>query len=84
MEPLALMLRKRGGEWGIPLGDGTHIVSLYADDLLLYIRDISNIPESVAQTLNEFANLSGLKVNWAKTCLFSFDSMTLNPLVAPT
>ena len=40
-----------------------HIVSLYADDILLYVRDVCSIPETVAQTLNKFAHISGLKVN---------------------
>ena len=39
MEPLATRLRQEGKDWGIPLGTTTHVVSLYADDLLLYLRD---------------------------------------------
>lgn len=40
MEPLAVLLRESGADWGIPLGDGLHVVSLYADNLLLYVKDL--------------------------------------------
>lgn len=39
IEPLAEALLRTQDEWGIPFGDGTHAVSLYAD-LLIYLRDV--------------------------------------------
>lgn len=62
-------------EWnllGIPLGDSTHVVSLYADDLLIYIRNIERGADEVTQALHLFHNMSGLKVNLQKHCIFSF------------
>ena len=33
VEPLAATMREEGRDWGIPLHDDVHIISLYADDL---------------------------------------------------
>lgn len=77
MEPLAELLRRGGEEWGIPLGDGTHAVSLYADDLLLYIRDLHAIPNTIENTLKEFEQLSGLRVNWSKSGIYAFNDQTV-------
>ena len=63
------------------MGDGIHAVSLYADDLLIYVRDIRTIPKTIAQTLDTYTNVSGLRVNWAKSCLFPFRPSVPNPLL---
>ena len=41
MEPLAIALRREGRDWGLSIGEETHVVSLYADDLLIYVNNIS-------------------------------------------
>ncbi|KAJ1167386.1 hypothetical protein NDU88_007778 [Pleurodeles waltl] len=81
MEPLAVALRGGGAEWGIALGDGLHVVSLYADlqDLLLYFRDVTRIPSEVGTLLQRFTMISGLRINWSKSCLFPFDSAPPDP-----
>ena len=79
IEPLAHTLRQRGVDWGIPMGDGTHVVSLYADDLLIYLRDITQVPTDIMTTLDTFAKISGLKINWGKTCLYPFCPTMTNP-----
>ena len=56
-------------------------MSLYADDLLIYVRDIRTVPNTIAQILDEFANISGLRVNWAKSCLFPFSPTVQNPIL---
>ncbi|KAJ1083076.1 hypothetical protein NDU88_003236 [Pleurodeles waltl] len=73
MEPLAAALSGEETDWGITLGDSLRIVSLYADDLLLYFRDITQIPSEVGTLLQRFATISGLRINWSKSCLFPFD-----------
>lgn len=55
-----------------------HAVSLYAD-LLLHLRDLHNIPATIAETLQKFEMISGLRVNWANSCLHPFRGETPNP-----
>lgn len=72
MEPLAELLRQQGAEWGVPLGDGIHAVSLYADDIMIFLKDFGCLPIALMNTLATFANLSGLKVHWSKSCKYLF------------
>ena len=70
MEPLAIALRQGGVGWGLRMGETIHAVSLYADDLLVYINDTSADLSDIALTLLRFQRASGLKVNWDKSCIF--------------
>lgn len=79
IEPLAETLRSTQDEWGIPLGYGTHTVSLYADDLLICLRDVGQSCTVIEDALSRFAAVSGLKVNWEKLCLYPFGTSTPDP-----
>ena len=70
MEPLAAVMRSKGGRRGIPLRDGSHAISLYTDDLLLYLRDGEEHLESMLEDMQVFGRLSGLKLNAGKSFLF--------------
>ena len=65
-------------ERGIPLRDGTHAISLYADDLLLYLGDGERGLEEMIEDMQDFGELSGLKLNMGKYGLFPInkDNMT--------
>lgn len=78
VEPLAIRLRCEGEAWGIPLADTTHCVSLYADDLLIYVSDATQDLTPIWSALGEFARASGLNVNWDKSALYP-----LSPHLAP-
>lgn len=79
VEPLAIRLRQGGETWGIPTAGTTHSVSLYADDLLIYVRDVTSDLSPIWTTLHDFAEVSGLRVNWEKSTIFP-----LSPHLAPT
>ena len=68
MELLAAMMRLRGANRGIPLRDGRHAISLYADDLLLYLKDGEKDLEAMVEDMQDFGVLSGLKLNVGKSC----------------
>ena len=70
MEPLAITLRTGGRNWGLVIGNETHAVSLYADDLLIYVNNISSDLSEISSILTRFQRASGLKVNWDKSCIF--------------
>lgn len=67
MEPLALALRQRADIKGIQRAGLEHKVSLYADDMLLYLsQPLSSLPKLVT-LLTEFGKISGYKVNIQKS-----------------
>jgi len=51
---------------GIKVGEKEIKASLYADDTTVFVRDLGSIPELLV-LLNNFKNLSGLKINATKT-----------------
>ena len=68
MEPLAIRFCQEGKTWGIPLGTVLHAVSLYAEDLLLYLYNIHMDSSGKHAMLQAFMGAAGLRVNWAKSC----------------
>jgi len=66
IEPLAEAIRKNINIEGIKLGDTCIKLSLYADDLSIFLRNLESLNE-LKQTLKLFKNISGLKYNCEKT-----------------
>lgn len=67
MEPLAAALRQKTDIQGIQRSGEEHKVSLYADDMLLYIsHTLSSLPKLMV-LLKEFGTLSGYRVNIQKS-----------------
>lgn len=54
-------------------------ISLYADDLLIFLANTDTALEGAQRLLHVFGQYSGLRVNWAKTCLFPRAPAVLNP-----
>ncbi len=70
IEPLALWLRSEKGFEGITRSDTIHKVSLYADELLLYISNpVMSLPV-IFNILDRFGAHSGYKLNYQKSELF--------------
>ncbi|KAJ1127846.1 hypothetical protein NDU88_006239 [Pleurodeles waltl] len=67
IDPIAARLRNEAKPWGIPDGSVHRIISLYADDALIYLCDWPESLPQVLQLLNFFGKLSGLCVNWSKS-----------------
>lgn len=70
MEPLAEVLRKNKAFSGVTIGKREHKVSLYADDLTLYVSDPVNSLSAILDSLSQFGLVSGLKLNSSKSELF--------------
>lgn len=76
IEPVAQIIREDALIKGIEIGSEIHKISLYADDVLVYVSDpLSSIPR-LMDCLAKFGNLSGYKVNVNKT-----EALALNPLI---
>lgn len=75
IEPLAIWLRAEEGFKGILRAGVTHKVSLYADDLLLYISDPHTSLPAIFNILEQYSKLSGYRPNYQKSQLFPLNSL---------
>lgn len=64
IEPLALWLRPAAGFQVIIRSGTVHKVSLYADDLLLYVSDPVNSFPTVFNIFNKYSSVSGHKLSF--------------------
>lgn len=70
IEPLAVSLRTLREYTGIIRAKSEHKVSLYADDLLLYISNpLISVP-AIMDKLNQYSLISGYKLNIEKSIIF--------------
>ena len=67
IEPLAIALRQHTDIIGIRRGETEHRVSLYADDMLLYIKNPSHSLPKVLNLLKAFGTISSYKINFEKS-----------------
>ncbi|KAJ1188410.1 hypothetical protein NDU88_005171 [Pleurodeles waltl] len=68
-EPLASWLRVAMLDWGIHAGEWTHMVSLCAENALLYLRHSECSIPLLLPLLSEFASISDNKVKKTKSRL---------------
>lgn len=76
-EPLACALREFHSHRGIRFPGYNLIISAYADDTLLYVRDPATNVSPVLRDVVQFGGYSGLKVNWTKSIIFPLTSSTV-------
>lgn len=82
LEPLAQSIRQHLFIEPITFCNTHHSLSLFADDILLYVN---NAPSSIPHILDVFAQfsaLSGYKINWSKSQLMTLNS-SLDPASLP-
>ena len=80
IELLAAKIRSHSLIKGIQIGEENHIISLYADDILLYLNNpLQSIP-MLLTLLDDFGSLSGYKVNWTKTEIMPISHFDSKPL----
>ena len=67
IEPLAIAIRSDADISGIKIGPVEHKLSLYADDLLVFLTDPSNSLPSLLQCFQHYSAASGYKLNLSKS-----------------
>lgn len=78
IEPLSAALKREAGFEGIERWSIEHRVSLYADDLLLYVRNpLVSIPR-ILTLLDSFGRLSGYKLNVSKSEYFPINQSAID------
>lgn len=55
-------------------------MSLYADDMLLYLADPMSYLDSLLDTVEEFSSYLGLRVNWTKYLLCPVDNLSIHEI----
>ncbi len=76
LEPLAQAIRK--SEVSIKIHDHNHSISLYADDIILYLDHFDVSVSSVIKEFDNFSSLSGYKINWGKSALMPINNVKVN------
>lgn len=69
MEPMARALRLSDSVGAIHVGTIKECIALYADDMLLFLRDWGLSLRAALLILDKFAAFSGLRANWSKSSI---------------
>ena len=67
IEPLAEMIRSYSLVTGIDVGPQKHKISLYADDVLLFLSNPKVSITRVAEIIKTFGRFSGYKISYSKS-----------------
>ncbi len=76
LEPLAQAIRK--SEVSIKIHEHNHSISLYADDIILYLDHFDVSVSSIIKEFDNFSSLSGYKINWSKSALMPISNVKVN------
>ncbi|XP_072135984.1 MTOR-associated protein MEAK7 isoform X2 [Mobula birostris] len=77
IEPLSIAIKSTTLFQGVRRGDMEHHVSLYADDLLLYVSDPIGSSPAIVSLLGQFGAFSGYKLNFQKSKCFPINNLAL-------
>ncbi len=69
LEPLAPKVHQSPNIIPTAIKSTIHQISLYADDLLLFISEVSQSLPHIFSLFTEFSRISGYKINWQKSAL---------------
>lgn len=72
---LAQKIRQQPSVYPITFCNTDHWISLYADDILLYVGNAGSSMSHLLSTFDSFSSLSGYKINWTKTALMHLNSL---------
>ena len=63
LEVLVIAIRQHKGTKGIRIGKEEVKLSLFADDMIVYISNPKNSTKELLQLINTFSNVAGYKIN---------------------
>lgn len=81
IEPLAQMIREDSLLGGVVINNKEHIISLFADDVLIYLNDPVQHFDRLLQTLERFGDYSGYKLNMLKTQTLLFYTVPSSKMI---
>jgi hypothetical protein len=72
MEFLARPIRQEEGIKGIQIGKEIVKISVFADDMILYLKDPKNSTQKLLNTINSYSKVAGYKINIEKSLAFLY------------
>ena len=72
LEVLAMAVREEKEKKGIQIGKEEVKLSLFADDMILYIENPENASRKLLELINEFGKVAGYKINAQKSLAFLY------------
>jgi hypothetical protein len=72
LEFLARTIKQEEEIKGIQIGKETVKVSLFADNMVLYLKDPENSTPKLLDTISSFSNVAGYKINLQKSLAFLY------------
>ena len=74
MEVLATAIREEKEVKGIQIGIEEVKLSVFADDMILYIENPKDAIRKLLEPINEFAKVAGYKINAQKSLAFLYNN----------
>ena len=71
MEVLAAAIKEETEVKGVQIGKEVKL-SLFADDMILYIKDPKDATRKLLELINEFGKVAGYKINIQKSVAFLY------------
>jgi hypothetical protein len=65
-------IKQEGEIKGIQIGKETVKISLFADDMLLYVKDPKKLYPKLLDTINSYSKVAGYKINLQKSLSFLY------------
>ena len=75
MEVLAIAIREGKEIKGIQTGKEEVKLSLFADDMILYIENTKDSTRKLRELINEYSKVAGYKINTQKSLAFLYTKM---------
>jgi hypothetical protein len=72
LEFLARAIRQEEGIKGIQIGKETVTISLFADNMLLYLKDPKNSTQKLLDNTNSYSKVAGYKINIENSLAFLY------------
>ena len=73
IEPLAQYIRQHKDIKGIQIGEESHVIGLFADDVICYLQEPETSLPILINSLDLYGLYSGYKLNMAKTQILTFN-----------
>ena len=78
LEILATAIREEKEIKGIQIGKEEVKLSLFADDMILYIENLKEVTRKLLELINEYSKLAGYKINTQKSLAFLYTNNDKN------
>jgi hypothetical protein len=72
LEILAIAIRQAEEIKGIQIGKETIKIFLFADDMILYLKDPKNSTQKLQDTINSYIKVAGYKIKLQKSIAFLY------------